>query len=207
MQARRIARELALLSMSQLPNKPEKLTMQTLQDIVIAAVRTLGSEARDTLETAAAELQRSNRQIVDSETRTEDLDRAKEMLSEAMKLTQAAINRLGNCLEIPELIQQSNQSEVRQYAIEIVKRYAEVRQEVDARLNNALVDWQLNRLAGIDRDILRIAVVEMGYLGTPPEVAINEAIELAKRYSEEDGHRFINGVLRRAYEQQKATIS
>lgn len=206
MQARRIARELALLSMSQLPSKPEKLTMQTLQDIVLAAVRTLGSEARDTLEAAAAELQRSNRQIVDSETRTEDLEQAKVMLLEAMKLTQDSINRLGNCLEIPELIQQSNQPEVRQYAIEIVSRYAQVRQEVDDRLNAALIDWQLSRLAGIDRDILRIAVVEMGYLGTPPEIAINEAIELAKRYSEEDGHRFINGVLRRAYEQQKALI-
>jgi transcription antitermination protein NusB len=43
--------------------------------------------------------------------------------------------------------------------------------------------------------------VEMAYLGTPDRVAINEAIELAKRYSEEDGHRFINGVLRRVVEQ------
>ncbi|MEO1068445.1 MAG: transcription antitermination protein NusB, partial [Cyanobacteria bacterium J06638_6] len=53
------------------------------------------------------------------------------------------------------------------------------------------------RLPRIDRDILRLAVVEMNYLGTPDRVAINEAVELAKRYSDDDGFRFINGVLRR----------
>ena len=57
MQARRIARELALLSLSQLPSDPVKLNAHDLQDIVLAAVRTLASEARDTIESAAAELQ------------------------------------------------------------------------------------------------------------------------------------------------------
>jgi N utilization substance protein B len=49
------------------------------------------------------------------------------------------------------------------------------------------VAWKLKRLARIDRDILRLAVVEMNYLGTPEKVAINEAVELAKIYSDEDG--------------------
>lgn len=203
MQARRIARELALLSLSQLPNKPEKLNAQTLQDIVVAAVRTLASEARETLETASAELQRSNSQLLDSETRAGDAEKAKVLLEEAIRLTQSAINRLGSCVEIPEFLQLANQTEVRSYALEIVSRYQDLRNDVDRILENALVDWQLSRLAGIDRDILRIAIVELHFLGVPPEIAINEAVELAKRYSEEDGHRFINGVLRRAYEQLK----
>ncbi len=201
MQARRIARELALLSLSQLPTAPEKLNAQDLQDIVLAAVRTLASEARDTIESAAAELQRSNAQILDSETRTLDVDRAKTMLIEAIRLTEKSINQLGHCFEIPEFIQLSNKVEVRSYTIELVGRYVADHKDIDAALENALVDWQLGRLAKVDRDILRIAVTEMTRLGTPPEVAINEAVELAKRYSEEDGHRFINGVLRRTYEQ------
>ncbi|NEO62999.1 MAG: N utilization substance protein B, partial [Moorea sp. SIO4G2] len=48
--------------------------------------------------------------------------------------------------------------------------------------------------------ILRMAVAEISFLGIPDRVAINEAVELAKRYSDEEGHRFINGVLRRANE-------
>lgn len=71
-------------------------------------------------------------------------------------------------------------------------------------LTDALVDWQLSRLATIDRDILRIAVTEIVYLAVPQRIAINEAVELAKRYSSEDGHRFINGVLRRVIDRVKA---
>jgi transcription antitermination protein NusB len=201
MQARRIARELALLSLSQLPTNPEKLDNKGLQDLVLAAVRTLTAEVRDSLETAATELQRSNQQILDSETRATDVNSAKAMLQEAITLTQAAINRLGGAIDLPEFIQLSNQTEVRDYALEIVRRYSKEKNEVDQQLEKALVDWQLNRLAAIDRHILRIAVVEMAYLGVPDRVTINEAVELAKRYSGDDGHRFINGVLRRVVEQ------
>jgi transcription antitermination protein NusB len=203
MQARRIARELALLSLSQLPTKPERLNSQALQDIVLAAVRALTAEVRDNLETAAGELQRADRQILDSETRASDVKTAQDMLKAAIALTEAAINRVGASLEIPEFVQLANQTEVRSYALEVVGRYTKERQDVDTRLNEALVDWQLTRLAAIDRDILRIAVVEMTYLGVPDKIAINEAVELSKRYSGEDGHRFINGVLRRVVEQAR----
>jgi N utilization substance protein B len=207
MQARRIARELALLSLSQLPTKSEKLEAKTMQDMVVAAVRTLGAEVRDTLETASAELQRSNQQLLDSETRSSDVQSSKVMLQEAMELTQTAINRLGTSVDLPELIQLANQGEVRDYALEILRRYHQEQQAVDQRLDRALVDWQLSRLAAIDRDILRIAVVEMVYLGVPNRIAVNEAVELAKRYSSEDGHRFINGVLRQVIQQMSAATA
>ncbi len=205
MQARRIARELALLSLSQLPTNPEKLNEKTLQDVLVAAVRTLSTEARDTLETAAAELQRSNAQILDSETRASNPEQAKLILQAAIALTQKAINRLGAALDLPEFVQLANQADVRDYALEIVRRYYQERQAINQNLDQALVDWQLSRLAAIDRHILQIATVEIAYLGVPDRVAINEAVELAKRYSEEDGHRFINGVLRRTAEQMGIT--
>jgi N utilization substance protein B len=205
MQARRIARELALLSLSQLPANPEKLNEKALQDVLLAAVRTLTTEARDTLETASAELQRSNAQILDSETRASNPEQAKGILQEAIALTQKAINRLGTALDLPEFIQLANQTEVRDYALTIVRRYYQEREEVNQQLDAALVDWQLSRLAAIDRYILQIATVEIAYLGVPDRVAINEAVELAKRYSEEDGHRFINGVLRRTVAQMGIT--
>jgi N utilization substance protein B len=91
----------------------------------------------------------------------------------------------------------SNQHEVRTYALELLKTISRRKEEIDDILTQALQDWQLNRLARIDRDVLRIAVAEISFLGVPDRVAINEAVELAKRYSDEEGHRFINGVLRR----------
>lgn len=206
MQARRIARELALLSISQMPANQERLEAQDLQSVLIAAVRTLTTEAQDALETASAELQQSNARLLSSETRATDVQSARAMVTEAIELTQTAINRLGLAMEVPEFIQLTNQKEVRSYTLEIIRVLKTNRGKIDQILSRALVDWQLSRLAWIDRDILRIAVTEILFLGVPDRVAINEAVELAKRYSGEDGHRFINGVMRRVADQIKAEL-
>ncbi len=199
-----IARELALLSLSQLPINAKKLTEEHLPKLVLATVRTLRSEVQDSLDNAAAELQRSNDRLLTSETRASDLNSARTMLKEAIECTQTAINQLGAAVEFPELIQLANQDrEVGRYAIQLVKLVNEEKTAIDERIASALVDWQVSRLAQIDKDILRIAVGEMLFLGLPDSVVINEAVLLAKRYSGDDGHRFINGVLRRVTEQKK----
>lgn len=207
MQARRIAREMALLGMSQLPDKPEKLQQQELEGLLLAAVRTLTAEAKDTLETAAEELKRSSNRLVDSETLATDVESARTMVEDAIALTQKALNRLGTALELPEFVQVTNREEVHLFALEILTSTAQHLTTVDEILNEAMVAWHLKRLARIDRDILRLAVVEMQYLGTPDRVAINEAVELAKQYSDEEGYRFINGVLRRVVERSKHSTS
>ncbi|BAB73459.1 transcription antitermination factor NusB [Anabaena sp. FACHB-709] len=200
-----IARELALLSLSQLPLNPKKLTEEHLPKLVLATVRTLRAEVQDTLDNAAAELQRSNDRLLTSQTRASDLNTARNMLQEAISYTQTAINQLGASVEFPELIQLANQDkEVGRYAIKLVKIINEERSVIDEQITSALVDWQVTRLAQIDRDILRIAVAEMMFFNLPNSVAINEAVELAKRYSGDEGHRFINGVLRRVSDQKKA---
>lgn len=197
MQARRIARELALLSISQLPSSPEKLQPQQLQSLLVGAVKTLTSEAQDALETASAELERGSERLLSSETRAVDLRSARAMVQEAIDLAQHAINRLGTAVELPEFVQLANQHDVRDFALDLLVNVQTHRDEVDRALSENMVEWKLDRLARVDRDILRIAVAEILYLETPARVAINEAVELAKRYSSDDGHRFINGVLRR----------
>ena len=200
---RQIARELALLSLSQLPTNPNKLTEVQLPKLLLAAVRTLTSEVQDTLDNAAGELQRGNDRLLSSQTRASDLNNSRTMVREAITHTQTAINQLGAAVEFPELIQLANQDkEVARYAIEIVKISNNEQKHLDRIISQALVDWQVNRLAQIDRDILRIAVAEMMFLGLEDRIAINEAVELAKRYSGEDGHRFINGVLGRVTKQR-----
>lgn len=197
MQPRRIARELALLSLSQMPTEPEQLDEKQLSQMVLIAVRTLTDEIHEALETAAAELKRGSDRLLGSETRAIDVRSAKTMVADAIELTQKAINRIGVAVEMPEMIQLANQADVRAYAIEILQAIGRRQVEIDEILVQSLKDWQINRLPRIDRDILRIAVAEIAFLGIPDRVAINEAIELAKRYSDEEGHRFVNGVLRR----------
>jgi len=203
MQPRRIARELALLSLSQMPNVPEKLETQQLNNLIVAAVRTLGGEIHEALEAAAAELRRGSDRLLTSETRATDVHSSKAMVADAIELTQQAINRLGTAVEIPEVIQLSNQQEVRNYTLELLKTINRRHDEIDQILTQALQDWQLHRIPRIDRDILRLAVVEISFLGVPERVAINEAVELAKRYGDDEGHRFINGVLRRVTDRIK----
>ncbi|MEA5511543.1 transcription antitermination factor NusB [Crocosphaera sp. UHCC 0190] len=202
-QPRRIARELALLSLSQIKGNAEKMEQVALNNLVLAAIRTLTSEVQDSLETASAEVTRGHDQLFKYETRATTLESAKAMIQDALTLTQGAINRLATAVEFPEMIQLSSQYEVREYALEIIGAVHRRRKEIDEQIEAVLQDWQLRRLAKIDQDILRLAVAEMLFLEVPQKVAINEAVELAKRYSDDDGYRFINGVLRRFTEQMR----
>lgn len=205
MQPRRIARELALLSASQLPNNPERLSQHELQSLTLAAIRMLTSEAKENLETAALDLKRSHERLNSSHVMAIDIKSAQAMLNDAIELAQTAVNRLGIAVDFPEFVQLSAQREVQTYALEILTTLAQHREAIDQLLQDSLVDWQLHRLAQIDCNILRVAIAELQYLNVPARVAINEAIELAKRYSTDDGHRFINGVLRHALQTMPAS--
>ena len=202
-QPRSIARELALLSISQLKTKQNKLTQEDLDSLILAAIRTLIIEVQDNLEVASAEIKRSEERLLNSKTRASDLDSAKIMVQEALSISQAAINRVGMAIEFPEFLQLTNREQVREYAIRLIITANTYRQEIEQEIENVLVGWQLSRLPRVDRDILRISVAEIIYLDVPEKVAINESVELAKRYSDEDGFRFINGVLRRLSDRLK----
>lgn len=69
------------------------------------------------------------------------------------------------------------------------------RAEIDRTIAALTTDWPLERLANTDRTVLRLAAYELLHTDTPPQVVINEAVELAKRYGTEDSGRFVNGVL------------
>jgi N utilization substance protein B len=69
-------------------------------------------------------------------------------------------------------------------------------EELDAELARQTAHWRLERLAAVDRNILRLAMFELMYENeTPPAVVIDEAIEIAKKYGAEESSRFVNGVL------------
>ena len=67
--------------------------------------------------------------------------------------------------------------------------------EIDAIANQYLKNWTIDRLGNTDQAILRMGIYELKYTDTPPVVAINEAIELAKDYSDDDIRKMINGAL------------
>jgi len=69
------------------------------------------------------------------------------------------------------------------------------REEIDQIISGLAIDWPLDRIGKVDRSILRLAIQELRLAETPPSVIINEAVELAKKYSGEEAAKFINGIL------------
>jgi N utilization substance protein B len=84
----------------------------------------------------------------------------------------------------------------KQYLQEMVTGAVKKLAEIDAVLAKHLVQWDIKRIANVDRNILRLAAFELTYRkDIPPSVAINEAIELAKVFGTDDSPKFVNGVL------------
>lgn len=78
----------------------------------------------------------------------------------------------------------------------VLKEVEAHRAEVDQRISDALSNWTLDRVAAIDRALLRLATAELGWMEEiPPKVSIQEAIRLAEQYGGPDSPRFVNGVL------------
>lgn len=86
----------------------------------------------------------------------------------------------------------------RAFAESLIQGFCQHQEEVDAFIVRFAKNYQLSRLAAVDRNILRLAVYEILHnADVPPVVAINEAIELAKQFGSEDSGRFVNGLLDR----------
>ena len=84
------------------------------------------------------------------------------------------------------------------YADYLIKGIMQHRQSLDAEITGALANWTPERVGRVERNILRVALFELRHAEDVPEkVAINEAIEIAKRFSNDEAPRFINGVLDR----------
>jgi len=92
---------------------------------------------------------------------------------------------------------------VREYAELLIEGSIERQKELDEIIDAALTGWTPDRVGHVERNILRIAVLEMGFVEeTPPKVALNEAIELAKGYGSDESPGFVNAVLDRIMDEK-----
>jgi len=82
----------------------------------------------------------------------------------------------------------------------LIEGVSENIQSLDALIKKYVKNWEIERMAVVDRNVLRIACYEFLFLeDVPPKVSINEAIELAKRFGDVDSPRFVNGILDKIY--------
>jgi N utilization substance protein B len=81
------------------------------------------------------------------------------------------------------------------FVIDLVRGAVQHVAQIDERITRHAEHWRIERMPGVDRNILRLAVYEMAHAGTPAAVTIDEALELARKYSGEESVQFVNGVL------------
>ena len=196
MQLKSISRELALLLLGQIKkNDINKINIETL---LSTAIESLTQHWREQLDFCASKLEKANQQLLDSELQEEAgvLKKSRDHLKTCLIDSENILNCLSESLELPRLIALVDQKEIRELALKRVHKVIEKQDEIDKNLDSVMEGWRLKRLPRIDRDILRLAWVDLIDFNTPMAVTCNEAVNLANRYSDEQGRRMINGVLR-----------
>jgi len=97
---------------------------------------------------------------------------------------------------------------IRAFSRDLVLGVWEGKEALDRWIGRASINWRLERMSHVDRNILRLAVFEVLYRkDIPPKVTIDEAVELGKKYGTEDSGAFINGVLDNIYNQLQSERS
>jgi len=105
-------------------------------------------------------------------------------------------NKVEQSAEIFWEFEESSEDEVKEFAARIVRGVDSRIKEIDDKISKFATNWQLKRMAIIDRNILRMGVYELHFADDiPPKVTINEAIELAKKYGDVESSKFVNGIL------------
>ena len=197
MQLKSISRELALLLLGQI--KENKIHKINIESLLSKAIESLTQHWREQLDFCASTLDKANQELLDSELQEDAglLSKSRDYLKTCLIDSENILNSLSESIELPRLFALVDQKEIRELALKRVNLVIERQDEIDNKLNSVMEGWRLKRLPRIDRDILRLAFVDLIDFKTPIPVTCNEAVNLANRYSDEQGRKMINGVLRR----------
>ena len=201
MHNRSLSRELSLISLGLIKDKGKfKLNKFQIEEIFESALDSLINHCKDELDNCESELENASQKILDSELQ-EGIDSSfsneREELKKALKKIEKVMNTLSVILNFPKLIVSSGQIDIREDVSLRISNIINNLSTIDFEIDQVMDGWRLKRLPRIDRDILRLAYVDINFMSTPVAVACDEAVNLANKYSDMQGRKFINGVLRR----------
>ena len=198
---RSLSRELSLISLGLIKDKGDfKLNKFQIEEIFESAMDSLINHCRDELDNCESNLENASQKILESELQ-EGIDSSfsnvREELKKSIKKIEIVMNTLSITLDFPKLIVSSGQIDIREDVNQRISNIINNLTTIDSEIDQSMDGWRLKRLPKIDRDILRLAYVDINFLDTPIAVACDEAVNLANKYSDIQGRKMINGVLRR----------
>ena len=201
MHNRSLSRELSLISLGLIKEKGDfKLNKFQIEEIFESALDSLINHCREELDNCESELENASQKILDSELQ-EGVDSSysnvRDELKKSLTKIETVMNTLSVTLDFPKLIVSSGQIDIREDVNQRICNIVDNLKSIDSDIDQVMDGWRLKRLPRIDRDILRLAYVDINFFNTPVAVACDEAVNLANKYSDLQGRKFINGVLRR----------
>ncbi len=199
--SRSLSRELALISLGIIKDKGDfKLNRLQIEEIFEAALDSLIDHCREELDNCEVDLENASQYILDSELQEDtksSFSNERDDLKKALKKIEVVMNTLSVTLDFPKLVISSNQLDIRDDVSQRILKITDNIKIIDAEIDEVMDGWRLKRLPRVDRDILRLAYVDINFLKTPLAVSCDEAVNLANKYSDTQGRKMINGVLRR----------
>ena len=198
---RSLSRELSLISLGLIDDKGDlNLNKIQIEEIFEAALDSLINYCRDELENCESNLDDASQHILDSELSegaNSSFSNVRDELKKSLKKIENIMNTLSVTLDFPKLLVSSNQIDIRDEVNKRILKIINNVQTIDSEIDAVMEGWRLKRLPRVDRDILRLAYIDINFLNTPIAVACDEAVNLANKYSDIQGRKMINGVLRR----------
>jgi len=204
MDNRSLSRELSLISLGLIKDDLNKHDFDidniNFESIFESGIELMINHCREELAECEDNLEKTYNKILDSELseiKNELFEKSRNEIKETVLHIEIVMNTLSDILDFPKLIAISDHIEVR---TDIKNRISKVLKNllyIDSNIDNVMDGWRFKRLPRIDRDILRLAFVDIKYLNIPISVACNEAVNLANKYSDKQGRKMINGILRR----------
>ena len=204
MDNRSLSRELSLISLGllneQITKQAFEFTNLSLDTVLESAIDFMVNFCREELNQCESLLNATSNNFFEMELCEIDSSSSKktrEELKESISNIERVMNILSDAIDIPKFIaianQESLRNDIKNRVLKVIQNSSQISKEIDEVMDG----WRFKRLPRIDRDILRLAYVDIKFLDIPISVACNEAVNLANKYSDTQGRKMINGILRR----------
>ena len=196
-----LSRELSLISLGLIKDEGNlKFDKFQIEEIIDSALDSLINHLREDLDSCEIDVETASQNILDSEL-IEGFDssliKVRDELKKSLFKIEKVMNSLSVILDFPKLIAVSDQYDLREDVNQRIQKVINNIKNIDSQVDSVMDGWRFKRLPRVDRDILRLAYVDINFLNTPISVACDEAVNLANKYSDTQGRKMINGVLRR----------
>ena len=204
MDNRSLSRELSLISLGlvneEISQQAFEFTSLSLDTVLESAIDFMVNFCREELNQCESLLNVTSNDFFEMELCEIDSSSSKKTrgeLQESISNIERVMNILSDAIDIPKFIAIANQenlrNDIKNRVLKVIQNSSQISKEIDEVMDG----WRFKRLPRIDRDILRLAYVDIKFLDIPISVACNEAVNLANKYSDTQGRKMINGILRR----------